>query len=99
MVVWSQPAKADLRQIHDFISKDSKFYAKRVIGDIMDKTGVLNDAPLIGKITPELNIEQIREIPIYSYRIIYEVKEQCVFVLAVVHKRRDLQPEEIKISS
>jgi plasmid stabilization system protein ParE len=29
MVVWSQPAKADLRNIHDFIARDSKFYAKK----------------------------------------------------------------------
>ena len=96
MVIWSQPAKADLRQIHDFIAKDSKFYAKRVTGDIVDKTGVLNEAPLIGKITPELNTEEIREIPMYSYRIIYEVKKSDAFVLAVVHKRRDLQPEDIE---
>ena len=97
MVVWSQPARADLRQIHDYIAKDSTFYAKRVTGDIIDKTGVLNDAPLIGKITPELNMEQIREIPMYSYRVIYEVQKQGVFILAVVHKRRDLQSEDIEI--
>lgn len=96
-MIWSGTAKTDLRQIHDYIAKDSAFYAKRVTGDIIDKTGVLNEAPLIGKVTPELNIEQIREIPMYSYRLIYEVKKQCVFILAVVHKRRDLQPEEIEI--
>ncbi len=45
----------------------------------------------------ELNIEQIRELPMYSYRVIYEVKKTDIFILALVHKRRDLQPEDIEI--
>jgi len=30
MVKWSAPAKRDLKQIHDYIAKDSKYYAKKV---------------------------------------------------------------------
>lgn len=30
MVSWSDPAKADLRAIHDFIAHDSSYYAKKV---------------------------------------------------------------------
>jgi len=30
MVDWSEPAKKDLKQIHDYIAKDSKYYAKEV---------------------------------------------------------------------
>jgi hypothetical protein len=30
MVIWSEPAKAGLRSIHDFIAHDSKHYAKKV---------------------------------------------------------------------
>jgi toxin ParE1/3/4 len=96
LVIWTLPAKADLRQIHDFIAHGSKFYAKRVTGDIFDKINVLNKAPLIGKITSELNNEEIIEIPMYSYRIIYEVKKMDAFILTIVHKRRDLQSEDIE---
>ena len=45
---------------------------------------------------PELNDEHVRELSLYSYRIIYEVKENGIFVLAVMHKRRDLKIEDIK---
>jgi len=38
MVIWSEPAKADLRSIHDFIAHDSSFYAKKVVQDIREKT-------------------------------------------------------------
>jgi plasmid stabilization system protein ParE len=52
--------------------------------------------PKAGKKVSELNDEAVRELSLYSYRIIYEIKEPDIFVLAVVHKRRDLQPEMIE---
>ena len=30
MVIWADPAKSDLRAIHDFIASDSKYYAKKM---------------------------------------------------------------------
>jgi plasmid stabilization system protein ParE len=52
--------------------------------------------PHIGKVVDELKDDNIRELPIYTYRIIYEVKTDDVFILSVVHKRQDLQPEDIE---
>ena len=95
MVIWSDPAKADLHSIHDYIAHDSRHYAKKVIQDILEKTDVLDDLPKIGKIVAELNDEAVRELWFYSYRIIYEIKPELIEVLAVIHKRQDLQPEEI----
>ncbi len=96
MVIWSEPAKADLRSIHDFIAHDSQHYAKKVTQDIREKTDVLDDLPKVGKKVAELNIEAVRELSLYSYRIIYEIKSRGVFVLAVVHKRRDLMAGDIE---
>jgi plasmid stabilization system protein ParE len=96
MVIWSDPAKADLRAIHDFIAHDSRHYAKKVTQDIVAKTDVLDELPRVGRLVPELGNEAIRELSLYSYRILYEIKDHGVFVLAVLHKRRDLQPETIE---
>lgn len=60
MVIWSQPARTDLRSIYDFIANDSTYYAKKVVQDIREKTDVLNDLPKIGKKVPEVNDEAIR---------------------------------------
>ncbi len=95
MVIWSDPARADLRSIHDYIAHDSRHYAKKVTQDIREKTDILDDLPKIGKVVSELNDKAVRELWLYSYRIIYEIKSQNVFVLAVVHKRQNLQAEEI----
>jgi toxin ParE1/3/4 len=96
MVIWSEPAKADLRSIHDFIAHDSRHYAKKVTQDIREKADILDQLPKLGKTVPEVRDENVRELSLYSYRIIYEIKDQGVFVLAVVHKRRDLNVRDIE---
>lgn len=96
MVNWSQPAKADLRSIHDFIAHDSPHYAKKVVQDIREKTDILEQLPKVGRKVAELDDEQVRELALYSYRIIYEIKDKGVFVLAVAHKRRNLKADDIE---
>ena len=96
MVIWSQPAKADLRSIHDFIAHDSPHYAKKVVQDIREKTDILERLPKVGRKVAELDDEQVRELALYSYRIIYEIKDKGVFVLAVAHKRRNLKADDIE---
>lgn len=55
----------------------------------------MDEFPLTGKVVAELKDEPVREVSLYSYRILYEVKHDCLEVLAVIHKRRNLQPDEI----
>ncbi|MES2823900.1 MAG: type II toxin-antitoxin system RelE/ParE family toxin [Pseudomonadota bacterium] len=55
----------------------------------------LPELPHKGKMVAELNDETVRETSLYSYRVLYQIKTTQIDVLAVIHKRRDLQPEEI----
>lgn len=96
MVKWTNHATTQLRHIHDYIAQDSKLYAKRVVESLVNKTDTLNDLPRIGRIVQELNIETIRELSLYSYRILYEIKTTHIEILAVIHKRQEFQSDEIK---
>jgi toxin ParE1/3/4 len=96
MVIWSHPAKADLHAIHDFIAHDSKFYARKVLQDIIEKSEVLGALPRSGRVVPELGEQDIREIALHTYRIIYETRGTDCYVLAVIHKRRELRSESIE---
>jgi addiction module RelE/StbE family toxin len=89
MVIWSLPAKEDLRRIHDYIAKDSKFYAKKISQDIVEKTEKLNDFPKSGRVVPEIGDPNIREIFVYSYRLIYEIKPGVIEVLGIIHGKQD----------
>lgn len=95
MVIWSDEAKADLRRVFEFIAKDSKHYGHKVTQEIAAKTDILDELPRIGRVVPEIGDENVREISIYSYRIIYEITGQNIFILAVAHKRRTIRPEGI----
>ncbi len=78
MVKWSVPAKRDLRQIYNYISGDSKYYARQVVEKIVDKSELLEDFPEIGRIVPEVGEPDVRELFVYSYRLIYEVTQDCI---------------------
>ena len=90
-----EPAKADLQHIHDFIAEDSKQYARKVVNEMVEKTDILDATPQLGKVVPEINDDNVRELHLYSYRVLYEIKAPNIEVLAVVHKRRDFKAEEI----
>ena len=89
MVKWSVPARNDLKQIHDYIAKDSEYYARNVIQEIIAKTETLTEHLEIGRIVPEIGDQNIRELIIYSYRLIYESSLADIEILAIIHGRRD----------
>ena len=95
-MTWSEPAKADLRAIHDFIAASSPYYGKKVVQDIVAKADTLASMPFMGKVVTELNDESVRELSSYSYRVLYEVRDQDVFIPAVIHFRRNLQDDLIE---
>jgi len=89
MVKWSVPARNDLKQIHAYIAKDSKYYARNVIQEIVSKTETLTELPEIGRIVPEISDQNIRELIVYSYRLIYEITKGGIAILTIIHGRRD----------
>lgn len=96
MVKWTDHALGQLRHIHDYIAQDSPFYARRVSEALVNKTLHLAATPRLGREVPELSDQAVREIPLYSYRILYEIKpDNSIEVLAVIHKRRHLQTEDV----
>ena len=82
MVIGTQPAKADLRNNHDFIARDSKLYAKKLTQNIIEKTNSLEAHPFIGRAVSELNDKNIREI--------YQLLDEQIYMLAIAHKRQHL---------
>lgn len=89
VVVWTNPALEDLRGIFEYIKRDSERYAKHVAQEIVERCHILQRFPRIGRVVPELNDEEIRELSCYSYRILYQIREK-IEILAVIHARRIL---------
>ena len=89
-IVWSEHALADLREIKDWLSRDSAYYALRVIERILDVISSLEIMPDQGHAVPEATNKHIREIHMEPYRIIYKVSEYSVDILTIVHMARNL---------
>ncbi|MEK6646693.1 MAG: type II toxin-antitoxin system RelE/ParE family toxin [Candidatus Firestonebacteria bacterium] len=89
MVIWSIPAKHDLKSIHDFIACDSKYYATKVSQEFIEKSEGLTKFSKIGRIVPEIGNPNIRELIIYSYRLIYEVSPNRIEILTIIHAKQD----------
>lgn len=74
-----------------FIARDSPHYATAVVRRILTETRRLTAFPRSGRIVPELEDESIRELLVYSYRLIYEIKQDVVTIAAVVHAKQSFQ--------
>jgi toxin ParE1/3/4 len=94
-VVWSPNALDDVDEIAAYIARDSPTYAAAVVEKILNITRNLQNFPLLGRIVPESNEESIRERFVYSYRLIYQVQQETVTIIAVVHEKRLLDNENI----
>ncbi|MDD2480824.1 MAG: type II toxin-antitoxin system RelE/ParE family toxin [Lutispora sp.] len=93
MVKWSRTAMEDLKRIYDYISEDSVIYAKQVVEEVINKSDYLKDYPNMGRVIPELNNPRIRELIIYSYRMVYQVESEDVEILTLVHSRKNFDLE------
>ncbi len=89
MVIWSIPAKHDLKRIHDYIAEDSKHYALKVSQEFVVRSEALLDFPKMGRVVPEIGNPNIRELIIHSYRLIYEVSPNRIEIIAVIHCKQD----------
>jgi plasmid stabilization system protein ParE len=69
-VDWSRRALHDLESIAEYIAEDSPTYAGIVVKKVVSQTKLLAKFPQIGRKVPEFDDENIRELLIYSYRII-----------------------------
>jgi plasmid stabilization system protein ParE len=93
-VHWTHNATHHLVDIYDFISKDSKYYARRMVDRITKRSEQIAFEPLSGRIVPEYQDSNVREIFEGPYRIIYLVLKRRIDVLAVIHGAR-LLPDGI----
>ena len=92
-IVWTEKASSHLQAIYEYIAHDSPIYGERFVRSLVKATVTLQDAPLSGRIVPEFNDPNLREVVFRNYRIVYSVANPSLLqILAVVHGARDFIP-------
>ena len=90
-VRWSPEATEDLESIAEYITRDSEFYARAVVSEILSVSRDICNFPLAGRVVPEMDDKSIRERLIYSYRLVYRVEPEQILVIAVIHGKRVIE--------
>lgn len=89
-IIWAKSAWIDLEEVADYIAKDSPHYAGAFVREVRDAALSLVDLAERGRTVPEFNDAGIRELFVKSYRLIYQVTGQTVYILGLIHGARDL---------
>ena len=90
-IKWTESAANDLEEVAEFIARDSRFYATTVVKKARKAARSLRVSAERGRVVPESNASNIRELFLWKYRLIYKVTSHHVFILAFIHGARDLE--------
>jgi len=93
-IIWSCQARDDLRDIVTFIAEKNHSVAEAFGFRLMAKVDLLAQFPEMGRMVPEEQDENVREIILPPYRIIYRVlaEGRVVAIARVWHGARG-EPE------
>ena len=91
-LTWSPEAVNDLTKIAEFVAQNSGD-PQYVLGNLLKASERITLFPRSGRLIPEYNDSNRREVLWKSYRIMYQLKGEDVLVTAVIHGARDFRLE------
>ena len=90
-VIWSKLALSDLDNIHDFIAKESPYYAQKTIEQLFSRVEILETYPESGRQVPEFIRKDIRELIEGNYRLFYKIGKNAIYIIRAHHAARNIR--------
>ncbi|MFM6975338.1 MAG: type II toxin-antitoxin system RelE/ParE family toxin [Sphingobacteriaceae bacterium] len=91
-LIWTNQAIYDLNTIGDYIAESLANYALITVQKLFEKPTILKTFPIAGRIVPEKNQTDLRELIEGNYRIIYQLSSNdTIHILTIYHSSRDLK--------
>lgn len=94
---WAEQAVADLEAIRDYVARDSAKYATLLVERLIDSVEQVAHFPEVGRVVPEYQRADLRELILGSYRVVYRLRGDHAEILTVFHGAR-LFPEGLDAS-
>lgn len=85
---WTLHARNDLLNIATFISSDNPTAARTWIEELRGQARIAALYPRAGRMVPEMNRDDVREVLVRTYRIAYLITDSEIHVLTVFDGRR-----------
>jgi plasmid stabilization system protein ParE len=95
-IVWSPLAVERASEIVDYIAQDKPLAADKWIHTVFLRVEQIRSNPEIGRIVPEINERQFRELIYGNYWIIYRSETKQISILTIRHGSQILPIDEIK---
>lgn len=89
-VVWTEPGYESLEDVRRYVAQHSPQTAQAVVERIVRATRQLETFPDSGRLLPDSDGPNVREIIVLGYRVIYRVTGNIVEILLVRHGARRL---------
>ncbi len=91
---WTIRARRDLREIRAYIARDDPVAASKWVDRLRKRARVAASTPLAGRRVPEIARDDVREVILRGYRIVYRTLADSIHVLSVFEGHRRL-PEDL----
>ncbi|GBU15454.1 hypothetical protein AwPolaro_08320 [Polaromonas sp.] len=89
-LIWTPEAEQDRMAVWDYIAADNPTAAARMDALFSAAAARLIEHPKLGKLGKITDTREL--IPHESYRLVYEIVQETVWVLALVHTARQWPP-------
>jgi toxin ParE1/3/4 len=94
-VTWSPLADRQVDDAVAYIAEDNATAALEWLAQLLDRVASLSRFPDVGHVVPELQRDDIREIIVSPYRVMYRRSNDIVEIAAIRHCARDSNRGEI----
>ena len=95
-ILWSPLSIDRATEIAEYIAQDDPGAATRWVENLFKKVQTLKSSPKSGRVVPETNRGDIRELVYGNYRIIYRIEKTRISVLTIRHGKQILPIEDIQ---
>lgn len=97
LVKWTNSALLNLEKIQEFIAQDSPYHAYSFSEKLIQTTENLSSFPQMGRKIPETvqPEKDIRELLYHSYRILYQIEPEAIYILGVIHGSQNILGKDI----
>ncbi len=88
-VVWTDKCLDRIDEITEYIELDSLKNAFEFASSVFSKEELLKNNPRIGRVVPDYEIEEYRQILVGNYRLIYQIENKTIYMLTIRHCRQE----------
>ena len=95
-IIWSPLAASRLESVFKYINEENEIAAYKMVNRILKKVESLSKYSTRGRMVPEASREEIREVFVGEYRIIYRIETKRLIILTIRNFKQQLPDKDLK---